>query len=327
MTFPIINDYRAAVRNAAGRFATLEVNPVVDDNGEPVFVAGNFAAVFKANVSGVNTQVALKFFIRDLPNLEKRHRAVAQFNEQTSARYLIDVGFLPAEVFVKSSIAPSGEYPVVMMPWTEGRNLGAVVQRICANENRKGLVAFTKAWANLCLDMLSKGIAHGDLKHDNILITPEGQLRLIDYDSMFVPSLKGLRSVLLGGASYQHPGRGIRHFDRTLDHFSMLVIVLSLRALTMDPGLHHTFHIGENIILNHDDFVSGGQSVLVEHLLASPDPLVRDWTRLLVKVCRSNSIAVPGIERVLRDARKATEPQMKSGAAYSFSSPREQATA
>ncbi len=55
----------------------------------------------------------------------------------------------------------------------------------------------SRAWANMCLELLSMGIAHGDLKHDNVLVTPDGKLRLIDYDSMFTPHLRGLKSVLL----------------------------------------------------------------------------------------------------------------------------------
>ncbi|MEE8394343.1 MAG: protein kinase family protein [Rhodospirillales bacterium] len=318
MTYPNITDYRTALRNAPVRFATLEVNPVLDVNDDPVFKAGNFAAVFKASVSGVKTEVALKFFIRDLPNLEDRHHALAQVIEQTEARYLIDVGFLPGEIFVTSSIASSGEYPVVMMPWIDGENLGAVVNRFCAKGQRKGLAALTRAWANLCLDMLSKGIAHGDLKHDNVLVTPDGQLRLIDYDSMFVPSLKGSRSVLLGGASYQHPRRDIQHFDGNLDHFSILVIVLSLRALTLNPELHEIFHAGENIIFSSDDFTAVAQSGLIGRLRESPDALVRNWTNLLVKVSQSSSITVPRLGRVLQQARKATEDPMEGGRAFSF---------
>ncbi len=327
MTYPNISDYKTALRNPAARFATLDVKPVVDANGDPVFNAGNFSAVFKVSVSGVDTEVALKLFIRDLPDLEKRHRAFAQVIEQAQARYLIDVGFIPGELFVTSSISPSGEYPLAMMPWIEGETLGAVVNRFCAKGHRKGLAALTRAWANLCLDMLSRRIAHGDLKHDNVLVTPDGQLRLIDYDSMFVPSLKGLRSVLLGGASYQHPRRDIRHFDGKQDHFSILVIALSLRALTLDPGLHEIFHSGENIIFSRDDFAEVAQSGLIGRLRESPDARVRNWTDLLVKVSQSGSIAVPRLGRVLHDARKTTEDPMEGGRGFSFPFSRNQAAA
>ena len=323
MTFPIVTDYKTAMRNAPDRFASLDVKPFFGENGDPVFMAGNFAAVFKATLNGDEAATAVKCFIRDLPDLEERYRAIARLNRRVEAPYLIDVAFLPRGVFVKSAIAPSGEYPVVTMPWIEGKTLGGVVERFCAKQYRKGLATLTRAWAGICLDLLGKGIAHGDLKHDNVLVTREGQLKLIDYESMFLPELKELRSVLLGGASYQHPRRDLRHFGRSLDHFSMLVITLSLRALTMDPGLHATFNTGENIILSRQDFLDPRRSEIVNLLLECPDALVRDWTDRLIKASRSDLIAVPGLERVLRRARRASAELVDGhvGSLFSFLHP------
>lgn len=327
MTFPIINDYVTAVRNAGNRFATLDINPVFDENGNPVFLAGNFAAVFKATVSDAEHPVAVKVFIRDLPDLARRQRMVARITEQVKASYFISLGFLPDELFVTSTIAENKGYPVVLMPWAEGDTLGAVIARVCERDRRKGLAALTRSWAAMSLDLLNRNIAHGDLKHDNVLVTPNGRLRLIDYDSFYAAPLRGLRSVLLGGASYQHPRRDIRHFDANLDHFSMLVVALSLRALTIEPGLHEIYHTGENIIFTRDDFISPHPTELVVRLLESPDALVRSWAALLVKVCRSASIAVPGIKGVLNDAQGATDAVVTGVRRSSFAFPWNQAFA
>ncbi|OEJ64950.1 protein kinase domain-containing protein [Magnetovibrio blakemorei] len=327
MTFPIINDYRHAIKNAANRFANLRVKPILDAHGEPVFMAGNFAAVFKARVAPGDQMVAIKLFTRDLPQLEMRQTSIAKTIERLGARYLIDVGYMPREIYVSSKIAGDAEYPLVVMPWTEGLSMGNVVEKMCATQNKKGLFALSKAWSNLCLSMLSSGIAHGDLKHDNVLITLDGQLRLIDYDSMYVPQLKGLKSVLMGGASYQHPRRNTNHFDATQDHFSILVIALSLRALTLDPSLYEVFNTGENIILSHDDFASNMQTALIQRLLASPDPLLRSWTSLLLRVAASNSIQVPRLTRILKDARKAPAEPRAVKSAVSFGGARTSAMA
>ncbi len=310
MTFPIITDYRTALRNAAVRFASVDVEPVIDDTGDPVFQAGNFAAVFKATIGDSDEIVALKCFTRDIPDLEHRHKAFTQLIQRTKSPFLVEIAFFPNELFITSDIARTGDYPVLVMSWAKGESLGAVIERFCAKERRKGLAALSRAWANMCLELLSMGIAHGDLKHDNILVTPDGKLRLIDYDSMFTPQLKGLKSVLLGGVNYQHPKRGIDHFDNTLDHFSMLVITLSLRALAIDPGLYGTFNTGENIIIGHGDFTTGARSPLFAHLLKSPDAMVRNWSKLLIKVSRSNSIAVQGLKRILQDARKPIDASL-----------------
>ncbi len=303
MTFPIISDYKTAFSNAGKRFATFGINSIRDDNREPVFMAGNFAVVFKVTIGDDDKVFAIKCFTRDLPNLEERHRVISEAIQNTKATHFVDISYVPDEIFVTSQIAPSGDYPIVTMPWIEGNSLGTVVAKLCAKEHQSGLAALSRAWANLSLLLLSEGIAHGDLKHDNVIVSSDGQLKLIDYDSMFAPPLNKLDSIVLGGASYQHPRRNTEHFDNTLDHFSMLVILLSLRALSLEPDLHDTYNTGENIILTQDDFISGGRSELLARLKESPDSKVRAWTTALIKASQSDSIAVPGLAKILQAAR------------------------
>ena len=42
----------------------------------------------------------------------------------------------------------------------------------------------------------SQLFAHGDIKPDNIIVRPDGSLSLVDYDGMFVPSMKGCKSMV-----------------------------------------------------------------------------------------------------------------------------------
>ncbi|MBF0562474.1 MAG: hypothetical protein HQL37_10745 [Alphaproteobacteria bacterium] len=129
---------------------------------------------------------------------------------------------------------------------------------------------------------------------------------MIDYDSMFVPSLKGYPSLVLGGTCYQHPKRAKQHFNAQVDHFSMLVILLSLRALTIDPSLYTQRHNGENIIFTRADFVAPGQSTLFSKLAASRDSMVSDWTRRLLSSLASQNIVVPNLDQVLKQAERIT---------------------
>ena len=313
MTLPLIADYKTAVANAAVRFATLKVTATLDPQRHPQFLAGNFAGVFKMVEEG-GALLAVKCFTRDMPELEKRYRALHKLIKTAKPPYMVDIEYLPAELFVTSSIAATGDYPVVTMPWLEGSTLGAAAETLCRRDNRRALSALTRAWAKLCYDMLQRGIAHGDLKHDNVIITPDSKLKLIDYDSMYLPELKGLPATLLGGINYQHPLRNASHFDETLDHFSILVILLSLRALTFDPGLLETYDNGENLIFSRDDFQTPEASQLMGWLLKSADYHVRDWTERLIHSCQARSIKVPGIKDIIITASKLDETP-KTGAA------------
>ena len=122
MTFPIISDYKTAFSNAGKRFATVGIIPMLDDNGEPVFMSGNFAVVFKVTMGDDDEVFAIKCFTRDLPNLEERHRVISRAVQNTKATHFVDISYLPDEIFVTSQIAPSGDYPIVTMPWIEGKS-------------------------------------------------------------------------------------------------------------------------------------------------------------------------------------------------------------
>lgn len=50
----------------------------------------------------------------------------------------------------------------------------------------------------MCKKLHEKSIAHGDLQHGNILVDSNGNIYLIDYDSMFVPSLEKERDIIKG---------------------------------------------------------------------------------------------------------------------------------
>jgi len=303
VTFPILNDYKAAINNAKARFASLDITPQLDTRRNPLFLAGNFAGVFKvARPDG--TPMAVKCFIRDIPDLERRYQAVARFVKSASSPYFIELDYHPSEVYVSSAIAGSGEYPVVTMPWVAGRTISSLVQVLCERDNRRSLAGLTRAWARLCLDLLGRGIAHGDLKHDNVLITAEGRLKLIDYDSMFLPELRGLPSPLLGGVNFQSPARTARHYDAGIDHFSMLVMLLSLRALTFTPSLMTEYHNGENLILTQQDFTAPADSPLLQRLRGSGDFFIADWATRLTQACGGDAVTVPGIGAILRAALK-----------------------
>ncbi len=311
MTLPLIADYKTAVANAKARFATLKVSAQLDTQRHPQFLAGNFAGVFRMR-DEAGALLAIKCFTRDMPDLERRYRALSKYIKHAKPAYMVELDYLSNELYVTSSIAAAGDYPVVSMPWLEGSTIGAATEILCRRDNRRALAALTRAWAKLCFDMLQRGIAHGDLKHDNVIITPDSKLKLIDYDSMFVPELRGLPATLLGGINFQHPQRNGSHFDESVDHFSILVMLLSLRALTFEPGLLETYANGENLILSRTDFHSPDSSQLLGRLAESPDCYVRDWTRRLGESCKSRSIRISGLKEMVAAATKLDETPKKS---------------
>ena len=89
-------------------------------------------------------------------------------------------------------------------------------------------------------------ISHGDLQDGNILLKLNGtdvEIKLIDYDSLFVPSLGGYPDSIVGLPEFQHPHRmaGGGTANAKVDYFSELVIYLSFRSLAEKPALWSQF--------------------------------------------------------------------------------------
>lgn len=314
MAFPNLTDYKNAVANSQARFASLDAVPVNDKMGNPLFLAGNFAGVFKMTKAD-GTAVAVKCFTRSVPDLEKRYGEISHFAKNSGSPYFIGLDFLPDELFVTSKLAGNGDYPVLCMPWIEARSIGAVVALLCERDKRVALSRLTQAWARICLDLLARNVAHGDLKQDNVLVTQEGRLRLIDYDSMFLPKLKGLRSIALGSPNFQHPGRDETHYDESMDHVSMLTILLTLRFLVFEPQAFAQYFNGENILFKREDFQDPGSSELMRQMRGSSDLFISDWAKRLERSCAGRDITVSGLKAVLNAATRldanAEQPGLK----------------
>ena len=85
------------------------------------------------------------------------------------------------------------------------------------------------------------------------MVQRDGNIRLVDYDGMFLPQFRGARSPELGHTNYQHPLRTAENYDASVDNFPSLVIYLSLLAIAADPGLW-SFYDEKNLILTRDDY-------------------------------------------------------------------------
>ena len=62
-------------------------------------------------------------------------------------------------------------------------------------------------------------------------------LKLIDYDSMFIPSFREKDSLSTGTSSFQHPMRLTSDFSETIDRFSFWVFLTALEAFKTDALL------------------------------------------------------------------------------------------
>ena len=112
----------------------------------------------------------------------------------------------------------------------------------------------------------TQSFAHGDIKPDNIIVRPDGSLSLVDYDGMFVPSMKGCKSPTVGTKDFSHPLRTVDDFDETIDDFSLASIALSLKAISMKSTLLDTYGASDRLLFSENDYRNPSNSKVISAL-------------------------------------------------------------
>ncbi len=265
MDYPLISEYREAILSAEDNFNELaSLRPVLDGHGDPVMSSGNFAVVFKMKDENDGKLYAIKCFIKDQEGRDESYRKIADELEVVSSSYVLPLRYLEDELFVDSPQCDREEFPVVVMEWVEGETLDAYLKRHLNDKYELEMLSYRfnrmSAW------LLAQPFAHGDLKPDNILVRRDGSLVLVDYDGMFVPSMKGEKARELGSPDYRHPLRTDSDFNEHIDDFSISVIALSLKAIALNPQLKSASASCDSLLLCEKDFQSPAESVLLKDI-------------------------------------------------------------
>jgi len=293
VNWPNHADYAEAVQNPEVCFDVPELHSGIVATtplGLPRALSGNFASVYE--VAGNGQVFAVRCFVRQVTNQQDRYAALERHIDGR------DLPCMVPFVFVSRGIRVCDRwYPIVKMNWVKGMPLHHYVERQLAAPD--ALAALAVRWRSTMAGLKQHRIGHGDLQHGNILVTPQGELRLVDYDGMYVPVFVREQSPELGHANFQHPRRSPDFYDERLDHFPELLIYLSLRALAAEPALWNEFFNGDNLVVTAVDLRMPQCSGLWPRLLKSPDDDVRRLTVLLLDYLRRAPRDVPGLEEVL----------------------------
>ena len=278
--FPAAGDYYKAVQAPSRCFTVpkLQAAEFVWDSLGPTLARGSSAVVFQASVEG--RPQALRCYIREDASSRDRYSALgAYLAGHDLSPYVSGTTWLDGAITVNRL-----PWPVLTMEWINGRTLNEYVDFLVAGSNTAALTTLAGRWRELVALLQRSEFAHGDLQHGNVMVDQEGQLRLVDFDGVWIPQLSGQPPPSeFGHPNYQHPLH--HHWDRWLDTFSALVVYLSLVALGKDPGLWLALYNSKNLLFAKTDFFPPFKTEAWKQLAALRDPQVDELARKLQECC------------------------------------------
>ena len=252
MQYPLISEYVRAIQDASENLRELaHLVPVLDDHGEPYRSSGAFAIVFKMKDEQTGKCYALKCFTEEQEGRAEAYRQIADELEFVDSSYITSVKYLDKEIFVDSS-CEEDEFPVLLMDWIDGETMENYIAENYQDNYAMAMLCYR--FCKMAAWLRSQPFAHGDIKPDNIMVRPDGNLTLVDYDGMFVPAMKGQKSPTIGTKDFSHPLRTVDDFDETIDDFALASIALSLKAISMNSKLLDTYGASDRLLFSENDY-------------------------------------------------------------------------
>ncbi len=306
MSFPTPGAYQQAIQFPASAFT----DPLLQDAepeeallGLPRAITGAFAVVFP--MRSRDTRWAVKCFVTQVTDQRERYEAIAEHLNGVDLPYTV-----PFEYQADGIRVDDETYPILKMEWVEAETLNGFVARHL--DRPDVLDELVLHWREMvdALDMAR--VAHGDLQHGNVLVGDDSQLKLVDYDTMFVPALRGRKSPEVGHRNYQHPDRDESHFGPYLDRFAALVLDTGLRGCAAEPDLWERFDTGENVLFRSDDLADPDGSALFERLGGLDE--VSDQVDALRRACYLEPEDVPPLMVVVSDTSVVPSKSPKKAA-------------
>ena len=267
MNYPLISEYIESIKHSEDNFNELtNLRPVYDEAGEIVMSSGNFAVVFKMKDESSGKLYAVKCFLKEQEGRDIAYQQITDELEYASSNYLCSIKYLQKELFVDSTVSSDTEFPVLLMDWVEGVTLDKYVHQHISDKYALQLITYQ--FCRMAAWLMSQPFAHGDLKPDNILVTEDGALVLVDYDGMYVPAMQGQKARELGSPDYRHPLRTEDCFNEHIDDFPLALIGMSLKAIALDTSLLQNNAKTDSLLFSESDFHNIGECLMMKSLCA-----------------------------------------------------------
>ena len=274
MNYPLISEYEIEIRKNGSSILNLpDTYEFIPSKTSPIkifsFGSGAFAGIFKIRNLKSGKEYALRCFLSGgkQENID-RIEVISNYLENFSVDWLCKNTLHKEGIKIKGNL-----YPIILLEWSHGQKLNDYVSFII-DDNQK-ISELQNKLVELSHDLEAKDIAHGDIQSGNVLVeqTNSGgiKLKLVDYDAMYIPTLKGEQAIEKGHSSFQHPKRNMSDYNPLIDRFSFWLLLTSLEALKYDKTLWNKdlrggFNDEDNFLFKSKDLSNPQSSELVRRL-------------------------------------------------------------
>lgn len=319
MTWPTPADFCQALQNPAAAFRDARLRKCeIERNAlrQPRPRSGQFATVYRALLPD-QSWAAVRTFNTESRQRRERYEIISRYLQGRSLQSLVRFEYQDDGI---RSFRDGKNYPLLVMDWAQGETLFEWLCRGCREGEGDVIACMAETWRAMIAELRMHGVTHGDLHHENVLVSTEGRLTLVDYDGMCVPELVGTRNVELGIAPYQHPGRNEQTaLSPDTDNFSALLIYTVLRALAVAPDLwikHINNTAYDRLLFRSSDLREPATSELCRDLMGSPDKSVARLVKRLCELAYVPMQETPSLEVALQSLDLVSAKPVTRGGDY-----------
>ena len=207
----------------------------------PMFYPGGFGVVFPL-VNSNGHKYAFRIWHKEIHGIKERTNKIALHLKSLALPYFVEFDYVQGGLSVEEEEGVQ-TVDTVRMEWIEGDNLHDFITNSKENDSidefKRKMHELALNFRKMFKDLHQAGISHGDLQHGNVVIKSDLSIKLVDYDSVFVPDISGELQITSGLTGYQHPCRRTTCVAASEhdDYFSELIIYSGLLALSLAPDL------------------------------------------------------------------------------------------
>lgn len=314
MNWPTHTDYQDAIQNPHICFedASLKSGEVgCDMLGLPKVTSGNFACVY--SLTADDGRFAIRCFVRQVLGQQGRYARLAQHLLGLGLDCMVDFEYILRGIKVANEW-----YPILKMQWVDGLPVNQYIDEYIDDSNL--LKQLVDKFPPMVKELRDNELAHCDLQHGNIMVTPDNEFRLVDYDGMYTTAFRG-KSPELGHANFQHPRRTPDFYNENVDDFGALVCYLSLKAIAENPDLFKKYYAADNLLLTANDYRNPRESEVIKALKSQSNEQVKQLSILLEKCCLVDVTKVPNFLEVVDTLKSGDVTEMVAADVTSSTAP------